>query len=128
MASFTYTAKREIKAGHTADTSYTITVDLESLSGVMPKPVRNESIALDGTTVTVLHRSDKVYTMSTVPLPITGGAYELEDFLEFFASVIGGETFVFNDGADHNVIMTTAPRETRKEGIYFSYSLTVRII
>ena len=128
MASFTYYAKRQIKAGHSIGIGYTITVDLRAQDGLLTQGVKNTNVSLNGNVVTVLHRIEKSYSIATVALPISGGTYDFDDFEEFFSSVAGGETFVFNDGSDQNAILSSDPSVTREEGLYFSYRFGIRLL
>ena len=129
MATFTYFAKRQLKAGHIIDpeTEYTITVDLQGLDGGMPKSIKKQHVALSGNTVTTLHRIEGYFQIKTDLIPISGGLPDTEDFDEFFHSVAAGETFVFNNGTDQDAIMASDPVRSRS-GLYYVYSFRIRLL
>jgi len=127
MASFTYTALRNIKAGHTLGASYVITIDLQSIDGDMPKAIKKTSVALSGNTVTTLHRIDRVIQVNTDYVAITGGTPDVADFDELFDSVAAGETFVYNNGTAQNVKMESDPARSR-DGIYYTYRFKFRVV
>jgi len=128
MATFTYTAKRSIKSGHTLDVDYVIDIELMSLDGEMPKPEKKESRSLGGNTVTVLHRIDTEISVTTDYIESDGsGTPDTDDFSEFFNSVAGGEQFTFNNGSDQTCEMVSMPTRTRT-GIKFNYSFSFRVI
>lgn len=128
MAQFKYIAKREIKSGHTAGTEYTITTVLQKADGEMPEPVLREHKSISGAAVTVLHRIEKYLNVTTDYVAVDGsGTPDVDDFLEFFNSVAGGEEFIYNDGADHDAMMAGKPTRSRN-GIYFSYSFKFRFL
>lgn len=127
MADFTYTAKRQIKTGHTVDTVYTITIDLQQLDGGLPKKIGAENTSLDGSVVGVLHRIDRLQSIQTDLVAVSGGTPDPDDFDEFFSSVANMEVFTFNDGVDHDAILVGDASKAR-QGIYFTYSFTIRLI
>ena len=127
MADFTYTAKRSIKSGHSSGTDYTITIVLQQVDDEQPSPVTNAHKALDGTEITVLHRIEKYIDFATDLVPTSGGTPDVDDFIEFFNSVAGGESFTYDDGTAQTVIM--ASKATRqREGLYFTYRFRVRVL
>ena len=127
MASFTYTAQRNIKAGHSQASDYTITVVLQNADDEQPKPVKNTHKALDGTEVNVLHRIETYVDITTDLVAISGGTPDPEDFGEFFHSVAGGESFVYNDGTDHDAKMA-GDVSRQRTGLYYTYSFRIRLI
>jgi len=128
MASFTYTAKRQIKSGHTLGVDYAITIDLQARDGGMPEPVKTENLSLDGNVVTVLNRIDRIYKITTDMVPVSGGNPSDADFDEFFSSVAGGEVFSYDpDGTPVAAIMKGDATRSRN-GIYFSYSFSIRLL
>lgn len=129
MATFTYTATREIKAGHSADTEYTITTDLMALDGEMPLPETHEHRAIGGgASSTVLHRIDEEISVSTTHINADGtGTPDTGDWREFLFSVAAGESFVFNNGSDQTCEMIGQPRR-RRSGLKFNYSFRFRVI
>ena len=129
MPSFTYTAKRELKSGHTLGDSYTITTDLIAADGEVPEMVGAQHKSLSGNTVTVLHRIEKYLSVTVDYVAVDGsGTPDTDDYTEFLNSVAAGEGFTYNDGStDFAVIMAGNPTRTR-HGIYFSYAFRFRFV
>lgn len=125
MASFTYIAKRSIKAGHSVDTEYTITVDIQQ-GTLSPRAKKSVSTALSGNTVSTLHRVDQVIDVLTDYVSVSGTP-DQADFTEFLNSVIAGESFVFNGGTAVTVIMEGDPVLTR-DGLLYTYSFKMRLL
>ncbi len=125
MVTFTYTALRNIKSGHTADLAYAIEIEITQ-GEILPNPIQQQHIALSGNTVTVVHRLDESISITTnFVSPSTTPS--IDDMKEFLYSVIHGESFVFNDGVDdHNAILVGKPSVTR-QGIHLSWSFTLRL-
>lgn len=92
MTAVTYTAAREVIAGHIVDTEYTI--DLRLITLDRGKDVRKEpSVSMSGNTETVLWRNLKTWKVTT-------GAVRWEQLglvREFLESVIAGETFQYDE-------------------------------
>lgn len=129
MATFTYTAKRELKSGHSADTQYTITTGLLVLDDEMPRPEKEEHRAIGGgASVTVLHRVDEEISVTTAHINSDGtGTPDTDDWREFFFSTSAGESFTFNNGADQTCEMVGTPRR-RRSGLHFNFSFRFRVI
>ena len=129
MATFTYTASRNLKTGHTAGTEYTITIGLQQYDGDIPKPVKNEHRSLSGFTVTTLHRIDVELQVLTDYINSDGtGTPDVDDFDEFLASVAGGEVFEFGDGTTtRDVKLIGSPGRRREGTMFYAYSLKMRV-
>ncbi|MGI9202675.1 MAG: hypothetical protein ACR2Q3_01625 [Woeseiaceae bacterium] len=128
MPTFTYTASRSIKSGHSAGTDYVITIGLQQYDGQTPKPDTTVHRSLSGYTVTTLRRIDYEITVQTDFISADGsGTPDTDDFEEFLASVAGGEQFTFNDGAAYNVILVGASTRRREGSLLFSYSIKMRL-
>lgn len=126
MADFTYTALRKLKSGHSADTQYTISIDLQQGDPV-PSPVQNPIVALSGRTVTTVHRLDEVVPIVTdyVGADTTP---DIDDMREFLYSVIHREQFQFNDGSGaRDCILDSNPVPARA-GILFTWSFSIRFV
>lgn len=127
MPTFTYTATRSIKSGHTANSDYTITTELMKLDDEMPDPEKVVHRTIGGAEVTVLYYIDTKLSVTTDFVNVDGtGTPDIADYLEFLHSVAGGEQFTFNNGADQTVVMASKPTRTRT-GIKFNYSFTMRV-
>lgn len=128
MPSFKYFAKRNLKAGHVVDTEYTITTELHQIDDEMPAPDKVEHRTLNGGLVTVLFHIDTMINITTDFIESDGtGTPDTADYDEFFHSVAGGEEFVFNNGSDQAVIMTSRPTRVRT-GTKFNYQFQVRTV
>lgn len=128
MATFTYTAKRNLKSGHSIDTQYVITIALQQLDDEQPRAIKKEHRSIGGATVTVLNRIDEHLQVTTDFIESDGtGTPDVADFAEFLHSVAGGEQFVFNNGADQDVIMIGRPTRSRN-GIKFNYRFELRVV
>jgi hypothetical protein len=92
----TYTAKRALASGHTAATSYDLDMYTQEPQRTYT-PVRKRSVAIDGTEENLLLRIESQWTVVTDQFKRTGSAPTSRDlFVEFLASVMGGESFVFD--------------------------------
>ena len=130
MPSFTYTAKREIKSGHTLGDDYTITTEFMVADGEMPEFVGHKHKSLSGENeVNVLHRLEKYLAVTVDYVHVDGsGTPDTDDYIEFFNSIAAGEAFTYNDGtSDHAVKIDGKPTRARN-GVYFSYSFRFRFI
>ena len=115
MAYVTYTAKRNLKSGHSASTSYSIEFSAEQLTPIFT-PSANENRSLGGTTETTFNRLDESWAVSAA----FQAQSTYDDWREFFSSVAGGESFTFDaygtvaspDNAQ-TVIMEGAPSMPR---------------
>jgi len=125
MASFTYTALRNLKTGHGVSTDYTITVNLQRADeNISPKVAQN--IALSGNTVTVAQRIDRIIDIQTDYINASTTP-DVDDMLEFVYSTGYGETFTYNDGSDKTCIMASTPSRS-KNGLYYTWSFSVRVL
>lgn len=128
MPTFTYTAKRQIKSGHSADTQYTITTDLHQVDGGMPVASKTEHRTLGGNQVTVLSYVDEFISVTTDWINADGtGSPDVDDYREFLFSVAGGEEFTFNNGEDQQVVMDGMPTRMRN-GILYNYRFRMRVV
>ena len=91
MPVFTYVAKRELITGHTVDTVYDLEYGLLVLDRSRDTK-KSESIALDGSQETILHRQKTVFSVMT-----RCDATTILQWREFIASIDGGEAFVFDE-------------------------------
>jgi len=128
---FTYTAKRSVQSGHSAGTSYTITIDLQQFDRAS-RLQGTQRTALDGTTVTIAHREETDINIATDLVPADGsGAPSYLDMREFLDSVKGGELFTVDDGSSpfsaRVVDLANPYTETREGSLYFRYSFRVRV-
>lgn len=125
MASFTYTAKREIQAGHVSGEDYVITIDLQAYSGGLPTRVGARNVALSGAEVNVLHRLEYQHAIVTDYVPRSGGVPSAADMLEFLASVSGGEPFTFDDGTASRLVKLLGSASRSDVGIFYQYNFTL---
>lgn len=123
-----YTAKRNLKSGHSADTAYQIDVDL-SQSDRVSTTEGNQSIALSGETVTVVHRYQEVYSLTTAIIS-SSSTPDLDDLREFLDSVKGGETFQLDlSGSSEDYVLDSISNpftENRVPVGKFRFSFRVR--
>ncbi|MDH3375351.1 MAG: hypothetical protein OEQ39_00070 [Gammaproteobacteria bacterium] len=124
-----YTAKRSLKAGHVVDTGYTINVNLQSENRTF-ESIGPRLVALDGSTVTVVHRRQNTYQLTSAFITDTSTP-DNEDMVEFLDSVISGEIFQLDlTGALADYILdTTTYRRSRQGNLnIFTYSFRVRAL
>lgn len=91
MAYVTYTAKRSLIAGHSADVAYSIEFDA-SVIDRSNKVIRNSVMSLGGNTESLRVRKDVIYDVE--PNYITEA--NIAQWREFMDSVDNFETFVFD--------------------------------
>jgi hypothetical protein len=92
----TYTAKRSLASGHSAATSYDLDMFTQESERTYT-PTRKRSVAIDGTEENLLLRVESTWSVVTDHFTRTGSAPTTRDlFVEFIASVMGGESFVFD--------------------------------
>ena len=128
MPTFTYTALRNLKAGHSASTEYTITSALMTADDDQPEPDKAETVSIGGNVKTIFRRIDQFLDVTTDYVNRDGtGTPDYEDWEEFFHSVAGGESFVYNNGSDRTAIMASKPARNR-EGIFWNYRFRIRFI
>ena len=119
-----YTAKRSIKTGHTATTSYQINIDVavydrsSSIDGSQVK-------SLSGNTVTTVNNDLIKLNINTVLVSSTTTP-DIDDMREFLDSVKAGETFQL-DSVNYILDSISSPYSETREGVnYFRYSFQVR--
>lgn len=91
MAAITYTARRSLVPGHVEGEEYSLEVAMSAIDPTTDAE-RDDHVALDGTTESLLTRIDKLWRFRTIPLeePV---AAQMREFLD---SVLGGEAFVID--------------------------------
>ena len=121
-----YTAKRSIKSGHSVDTDYQITVDVVAYNRRV-NTQGNQSVALSGSTVSVIHRTDYLIEVTTALIDSTTTP-DIDDMREFLDSVSNGESFDI-DGTTSILSSFSNPyQETRIAASQFRYSFTARAL
>lgn len=132
MPSITYTAKRSLKSGHSADTEYSIDFDAQVL-GKSYKTVKTTQKSLGGQSETMRIRRDAFWDVKTDLL----SEADLDDWREFMASTDAGETFTFDPygtiaSPDDAV---SVEREDESDGedrvgdsLYYTISFKVRVL
>ena len=126
MASFTYTAKRHLKTGHSVDTDYTVTLDIQA-GDIQPNAVQTVNMSLSGNQVTTVHRLEQTLAITTDYFSASTTP-DYDDMEEFIYSTIHGETFTYNDGAtDFSVKMQGGPR-LQRTGTLFAWSFSIRFL
>ncbi len=125
MVTFTYTALRKIKSGHSIDTVYAIEIDIDQ-GEILPSPIQNQHISLSGNTVTVVHRLDETISITTNPIS-TLTTPDIDDMKEFLYSVIHGESFTFNDGIDDYTAILVGNFSQNRQGLHLSWSFKLRL-
>lgn len=129
----TYTARRRLISGHSAGIDYSLTFDAQQYdTELVPKVA--QSIAIDGTTQTDFKRLDEVYDIDTDLF----ASSLVDDWLEFLASVAGGETFTFDatssnpaaPGTPLSVIIegTRSIKPKRVSNAWWQVSFKVRVL
>ena len=92
----TYTAKRAIASGHSAASSYDLDMYTQEPQRTY-SPTRKRSVSIDGTEENLLLRIESTWTVVTDQFTRNGSAPTTRDlFVEFLASVMGGEAFIFD--------------------------------
>lgn len=123
-----YTAIRSIKSGHSADTDYQIDIDLLE-SNRMSNTIGVQNKMLDGTTITVVHRHQISFDITT-SLVDSSTTPDVDDMREFLDSVKGGETFQLDiDGSSVDYILDSISSpfsEIRNHPNKFRYQFKVR--
>lgn len=129
---FTYTAKRRLAAGHSAETEYDFVIDGATIDQD-EEVVAERTTALDGSSETDFQRIDVFWETTT---DFIETATRLAEFREFLASVAGGELFVFDpeatDGTavdEYTVRMVSSRYRRRRVGTLakYTYSLRMRV-
>jgi len=93
MANVTYVALRDVMSGHTAGVSYGI--DFSPAAAVrVPRSIKKESRSLSGKTQTTIYTIDELWDLQTSFVLASSTTYD--QWLEFFGSVRGGETFTID--------------------------------
>ena len=120
-----YTALREFAPTHVENGAYSFTVGTVADNRRRPTEGR-QSVAIDGTTVSVIHRGDEIRQVVTVAVETGAGTPDLEDLREFLESVKYGETFQL-DGVDHVMDNFRNPyQETRIPPKWYRFSFSAR--
>lgn len=131
MSAITYTAKRNLIAGHSAGTSYSLETNARGLDP-SDKIVGSEGVSLDGTTEGVLDRVEQLWQVTTGAIT----SADLAAWREFFASVGAKESFTFDaygsiatpDNAQ-TVLLEGSPQYRRiKRLSAFTISFKVRVL
>ena len=94
MSSFEFIARRKLISGHSEGNVYTLD---QNMSVILPsaKDKVNPNIARDGTTETLFHRIDDLWSVTTTPMnDVANGEYA--SFLEMIHSVMDGQVFYFD--------------------------------
>lgn len=134
MPSITYTALRDFYPGHAQGESYEI---IFTASELTPKKttVSDDHVTLSGKVISVHHRVEKYWTVTTDMVHET----ELQSLLwnEFFGSVERRETFLFSPnkhssldkGDFYQTVLWGDPGFSRVGASnYFNITFTVRVI
>ena len=126
-----YQAKRSLKAGHSVDTYYQFTVDVERQNRQY-RPEGKRNISLSGNTVDVVHRRDVIFDIQTAIIKDTSTPNN-DDLLEFLDSVSTGEEFDLTiDAVQYTCILNNYRRPYVASRIQttdlFKYSFTARVI
>jgi len=130
---FTYNAKRSIIGAHSADTEYDFVIDGAAIDQDR-KFDRDDTVALDGTQESALHRIDIFWSCTT---DFIETAARLLLFHEFLDSVAGGEQFTFDgdaiDGDDvdpQTVVLVSKTTRRRRVGTSanYAYQLRMRVV
>ena len=121
-----YQALRSIKSGHSASTSYNITVDVIK-NDETPYWAGVDIRTLDGTAFRETYNIGDDVSVATVWLK-DGDTYDRYDIKEFLDSVRFGETFTI-DGVDCELTALKKPysRSFRMPD-YYSFSFVYRVI
>ncbi len=128
MPSVTYTAKRQIINGHSADTDYTISFGLSQRQ----KPVtidKEQNVSIGGNVETILRKIVDFWDLTTTPID----AADRESWHEFLYSVSVGESFTLDlTDASPEVTYAVILDGTWSEAypdpslLYYQYSFRVR--
>ena len=122
-----YTALRSLKAGHTVDLVYQIDLSL-SQSNPIPTVVGKRNVAISGSTVNTIHRSDIIYDFTSVIISDTS-IPDNADMIEFLESVKFGERFQLDiTGTSIDFIMDRFedPYRVRRIGFAENYTYSFR--
>lgn len=129
MTAITYTARRSLVSGHTADTEYSMDVGMSAIDPA-DEADSDQHVALDGTTETVLHRIDEPWRFTTIPLD----AAALAQMREFLNSHVSGEPFtidpygtVAEPDNPITVVLTSRRHPPRRLGTLMLYQLSFEV-
>lgn len=92
MTAITYTAKRNLAAGHSVSTDYNLETASHTIAPDYDPVLGGEGVAQDGTTEAVLDRIDRGYSITTDFIT----AANLPLWNEFLDSVAVKESFTFD--------------------------------
>lgn len=124
MTTITYTARRSLMPGHVAGQVYSFSVDVTA-SERDASAERDDHVALDGTTESILTRIDKQFGFATVPV----APAQMREFLD---SCLGGEPFQIEpeDGdSPLTVILTNTSYSERRVAVgRYQFSFDVRVL
>lgn len=98
MATFTYTAKRNISGGRSLNSVYALSMDLVKFDR-QAKRKTSSATSLSGQQFTTFHRLDVFYVVQSAPI---NDSSTLDQVREFLDSVAGGEIFDI-DGSDYTL-------------------------
>lgn len=131
MPSVTYTAKRRVISGHTAGVSYSVDFDADVLQPNFPQKVDHVE-ALDGSRDTLLWNVRETWSVTVTAI----AAAQLNAWLEFLQSVVGGESFTFDPYG--TAAAPVSPLTVELEGefstprhgetMYFNPAFSVRVL
>lgn len=95
MSAITYTAKRSLISGHSAESSYSMDIDMEQI-GIQDLSINDsEHIALNGSTEGIFYGAVVEYQLTTVPLGEDDNG-DFDKMREFITSVFGSASFTFD--------------------------------
>lgn len=133
MASITYTAKRKLASGHSANSVYAFDIGLAA-QDYSTKQNRTRHKSIGGQSETWLQSIDEFYDVKAEPLDISDA--RLAYMREFLASVADGSEFTID--FDGTVAAPVSPisfeldsdgyKESRSSVRYLSHSFKVRAV
>tara|TARA_Y100000310_G_scaffold343941_1_gene454058 strand:- start:3080 stop:3508 length:429 start_codon:yes stop_codon:yes gene_type:complete len=95
MSGITYTAKRALIAGHSADVSYDMDINMEIINPDDESISDVAHVALDGSTEGLFYAIQTGYTLKTVPLGDDANG-DFAKMRELIQSVAGSAQFTFD--------------------------------
>lgn len=132
MAAVTYTAKRRIISGHTANTQYDLDIELAEIIAGDNASASNH-VALNGNTETVFNRLDTVYQCTTTAFNNSGR----DEMREFLGSAADGHYLTFDaygtvaspDDPQTAVLVSKNHQPTRLGSLdQWVFNFTIRVI
>jgi hypothetical protein len=91
MASASYTARRGLVSGHVAESTYSIDMDLESVSRPSGDDIKVRSESMSGAVETLFFGERRVWTL--VVAPVSASSDQALLLLEFLRSTADGQEF-----------------------------------